>query len=407
MAERRIPDHPEGRAAILVALVFGMLMAFGPFTIDLYLPAFPAVARDLRTTENWVQLTLTATTLGFGLGQVIIGPLSDAFGRRRPLLFATLLHFAASVAIIFAPSIGWVMAGRVAQGIGAAGSGVLALAMARDLFEGQRLVRMMTRIALVRSLAPIVAPVIGAQLLAVVSWRGLFAVLAVFGMTMTVVVSRIIGETLPPERRSGRSPRDVAGRYARLFQDRFFIGVMAVGGLSFSTTFIYLSWSSFVYQVDFGFSTQTFGLLFAVNAVGLMICAQISGRIMRRFRPRHAMTLWLGLMMSGAVGLWLSQAVAAPVWLQLLCLFVVIASGGGIGPAVQVAALSNHGAQAGTAAAMLGVFNFAVGGTIAPIVGLFGASAATMAGGMIVVIGSALLVLNFLVRPFDDGPQLR
>ena len=197
-------------------VILGALAALGPFTIDLYLPAFPNVAEDLNASDAAIQITLTATLVGFALGQLIVGPLADAFGRRRPLLIATGVHVIASLAVAFAPTIELVTIGRVFQGIGAAGSGVVAMAIVRDLFAGQRLIRMLSRLALVWGLAPVLAPVIGSQLLRIVDWRGIFIVLAGFGLAMVIVAAFFMIETLPAERRgafSGRGPREPGCRF--------------------------------------------------------------------------------------------------------------------------------------------------------------------------------------------------
>ena len=179
-------------------LILGALSALGPFTIDLYLPAFPTVAAELHASDAAIQITLTATLIGFALGQLIVGPLADAFGRRKPLLIATGVHVLASFAVAFAPTVELVTVGRVFQGIGAAGSGVVAMAIVRDLFSGQRLIRMLSRLALVWGLAPVLAPVIGSQLLRVIDWRGVFVVLAGYGLVMVIVSAFFMIETLPP-----------------------------------------------------------------------------------------------------------------------------------------------------------------------------------------------------------------
>lgn len=391
------------RSQIIYALIFGGLMAFGPFTIDLYLPAFPSVVIDLHTTEVLVQLTLTATTIGLGIGQLFFGPLSDAFGRRRPLIIATTLHIIASVAIMFAPTIEWVMFGRVIQGVGAAGSGVIAMAMVRDLFAGQPLVRMLAKMALITSLAPILAPFIGAQLLFVMDWRGLFGVLAAFGLLMTLVSARFVGETLLPEQRLGRGLRAIAARYRILLSDRVFVGVMIVGGMIFSTMFIYLSWSPFIYQNDFGLSAQQYGLAFGAAAIALAICAQISGLLMRRYSPTNIIAGWVGVMLVSALSLYVANTHDAPFLVLMGFILIAVASIGGASPAIQVTAMSRHGKQAGTAASLLGVFNFGVGGAIASIVGAFGISITSMAAGIIVVSTIAILSLIFIVQPRTVG----
>ena len=283
-------DSFSSRQRLVYIVMLGALAALGPFTIDLYLPAFPAVAADLHASDAAIQITLTATLIGFALGQLIVGPLADAFGRRKPLLIATSVHVLASVAIVFAPTVELVTVGRVFQGIGAAGSGVVAMAIVRDLFSGQRLIRMLSRLALVWGLAPVLAPVIGSQLLKVVEWRGIFVVLAGFGLLMMIVSAVFMVETLPAERRGAFSGRAIARRYRHLAHDRAFVGAAILGSMAFTALFGYLSSSSFVLQDIYGLSAQQFGLVFGINSLGLVAATQISARLMRRFAPKIVAT---------------------------------------------------------------------------------------------------------------------
>ncbi|MCV2394338.1 multidrug effflux MFS transporter [Actinotalea sp. M2MS4P-6] len=388
------------RRRIAHILVLGGLVAFGPFTIDLYLPAFPAVAADLATSEAAIQFTLTATTVGFGLGQLVVGPLSDAVGRRRPLLVATTVHVVASLGIMLAPTVGWVMVGRVAQGVGAAGSAVVAMAVVRDLFGGQPLVRMLARMALVTGLAPILAPVIGSQLLLVVDWRGIFAVLAGYGLLMMLVSAGLLGETLPPANRHGSGRRAIGERYRALARDRVFVGSALVGAMGFGSMFAYLASSSFLYQEDFGLSAQQYGALFATNAVGIVISAQVAGRLMRRYPPTWVMAGSLTIILVSSAGLLVAGWLDSPPAVAMVLIFVTIAALGGVNPSVQVTALSRHGARAGTAASLLGAFNFVLAGLISPVVGALGVSVTSMASVMVAVLVLAHLCLWLVVRPW-------
>ncbi|TIC82751.1 multidrug effflux MFS transporter [Nocardioides sp. GY 10127] len=376
---------PARRRALLVA-VMGLLVALGPATMDLYLPAFPTVMADLGTTEAAVQLTLAATTLGFAVGQLVVGPLSDSLGRRRPLLVATGVHVAASLWVIAAPSVEWVMVGRFVQGLGAAGGGVVTMAMTRDLFAGDALGRFLARMALVTSLAPIVAPSVGALLLRVVDWRGIFAVIAAFGLVMTVAAALWLPETLPAERRAP-GLAGARARYRVLLGDRAFLGTLAAGASVFTAMFAYLSSSSFLYQVDLGLGTQTYGALFACNALGLTACAQVSARLMRVLPPWAVLSLWLALMGGAGAGLVLAGRLGAPTWVVLVLVALVVAPVGGANPAVQVLALSPHGERAGTAGSLLGAVNFGVAGLVSPLVGALGVSALSL--GLVVLVATS------------------
>ncbi|WP_062463961.1 multidrug effflux MFS transporter [Demequina soli] len=387
------------RQKLLYVLVLGALVALGPFTVDMYLPAFPTVAADLQASDAAIQLTLTATTIGFALGQLVVGPLSDSLGRKRPLIFATLLHIAASVAVVFAPTVGWVMAGRVLQGIGAAGGAVVAMAMVRDLFAGQALIRMLARMALVSGLAPVIAPVIGSQLLNVLDWRGLFVVLACYGVAVALTVSGVIRETMPVERRGRASLSATRARYRHLLGDASFVGIALVGALTFAALFSYLSASSFLLQDVFGLSPQTYGIVFGTNSIGIVIANQTSARLMRILPPRAVTTAGLIIMLTGALLLIVGDAMGLGLVGVLIPLFFVVASIGIIMPTVQITALANHGAEAGTAASLLGALNFGIAGLVSPLVGAMGVSVVSMAVVMVGCLVAANAIFWLVVRP--------
>lgn len=397
--ESSLGDSFTSAQRLKYIVILGALCALGPFTIDLYLPAFPNVAADLNASDAAIQITLTATMIGFALGQLIVGPLADAFGRRRPLIIATGVHVLASLAVAFAPTVELITVGRVFQGIGAAGSGVVAMAVVRDLFAGQRLVRMLSRLALVWGLAPVLAPVIGSQLMQFVNWRGIFVVLAGYGVAMVIVASFFMIETLPRERRGIFSGKAVARRYSHLVRDKAFVGAAVLGSMTFTALFGYLSSSSFVLQDTFGLTAQQFGFAFGVNSLGLVAATQISGRLMRRFAPRTVATVGVLIMTAGAVSLFLAGIADGGLAWVLVSLFFVVSPLGIIFPTVQITALANHAEEAGTAASLLGSLNSLLPGLVTPLIGLMGASVISMASLMLGALLFAHLALWFVVRP--------
>jgi DHA1 family bicyclomycin/chloramphenicol resistance-like MFS transporter len=392
-------DALSRRQRLLYILLLGALTALGPFTIDLYLPAFPDLEASLGVTEAQVQLTLAGTTIGFALGQLIVGPFSDKFGRRLPLILATALHIASSIGAALSTDIATLGLFRVLMGVGAAGGGVVALAMVRDLFSGYAMVKMFSRMALVNGLAPILAPVIGSQLLLVMPWPGIFVFLACYGALVIVASLVLVRETLPPEKR-GQSGMTARQRYKSLFTDRIFVGLLVVGGMNFAGLFTYLSASPFLFQDIFGFSPQQYGLLFGINSLGIVAGVQISSRLIRRVPPQWIVagsTAWMFLMAllivifdQGGLGLW---GVLVPLWFYIL-------GTGFTFPCVQVLALASHGAQAGTAASLLGAATFMTAGLISPVVGWLGiTSAAPMGAVQAACILAAIAGLWLIVRP--------
>jgi MFS transporter, DHA1 family, multidrug resistance protein len=390
---------PRGRRFRIV-LVLGLLTALGPLTIDMYLPALPSITDDFHTTAAAVQLTLTGTLVGLAFGQLLIGPLSDAVGRRAPLLAGVGVHLLASVLCVIAPNLATLGTLRVLQGLGAAAAAVVAMAIVRDLFSGFAAAKLFSRLMLVVGVAPILAPTIGGQALQFTSWRGVFVVLAVAGAAIMAATAIVLPETLPVERRRNGGIAGTLRDYGRLFTDRVYVGLILVAGLAMAALFAYVSGSSYVLQDDFGLSEQQFAFVFAGGAVGLIGATQLNVRLLRRWTPQQILgsALVVGLFFAlvmlalavteigGLVG------ILIPLWLVLTMVGLVM-------PNAPALALSRHGEAAGTAAALLGAVQFGVGALAAPLVGILGVGAVAMAvvvfGGML----AATLVCFLVVRP--------
>lgn len=396
-------DALSTRRRVLYIILLGALTALGPFTVDLYLPAFPVLQEDFRTSAAAIQLTLTGTMIGFALGQLIVGPLSDKVGRRIPLLAVTALHVLASAGAALAPSLELLSVARVAMGMGAAAGGVVAMAIVRDLFGGRRLVVMLSRLALVSGVAPVVAPLIGSALLAVMPWRGIFVVLALYGAVMLISAVLFVPETLPKARRHEAGSTTVLERYRSVFRDRVFIGVLIIGGMSFSGLFSYLSASSFLFQESYGFDAQQYGLLFAANSVGVVIGVQSASRLAARFGPQWVLSVSTAVLVLAASAIIVTDQLDLGVWGTMIPLFVFMTACGFTFPCVQVLALDRHGKAAGTAASIIGATNFGVAGLITPLVGWIAKDSAitatTMASVMVGCAVIGVLSLWLIVRP--------
>lgn len=393
-------DSLSNRQRLVYVLVLGALTALGPFSVDLYLPAFPAVEHDFQTTATAVQLTLTATTIGFAIGQLLVGPWSDKVGRRLPLIIATVLHIGSSLGIVLAPDIVWVGIFRVLQGVGAAGGGVVAMAMVRDLFGGLPLVRMLSRLALVSGLAPILAPVIGSQLLRIVDWRGIFVFLTIYGVLVALAAIFFLVETQPAARREDSGHSTMRQRYRSLFSDHVFVGTIVIAGMTFSGLFAYLTATPLLFQQVYGLSAQEYGLLFAVNSVGVVLGVQSSSRLAKYLGPQWILLGAVSLMLASAITIVVLDLNNVGLWGILIPLWFFITACGFAFPCQQVLALAGHGGEAATAASVMGAVNFGSAGIISPIVGLFGvATAIPMAGVMICTSVVSLLVMWLVVRP--------
>ncbi|PTA47956.1 Bcr/CflA family drug resistance efflux transporter [Micromonospora sp. RP3T] len=389
----------RGQRARLV-LVLGSLIAVGPLTIDMYLPALPAIVDDFATTSAAVQLTLTGTLAGLALGQLLIGPLSDAVGRRRPLIAGLVLHVLASSLCVVAPNVAVLGALRVVQGLGVAATAVVAMAVVRDLFSGAAFATLLSRLLLVMGAAPILAPTLGSGVLRWSDWTGVFVVLAAFGVLLVVVAALGLPETLPPAGRRRGGVVATAALYGSLLRDRVFVGLVLVAGLAMAALFAYVAGSSFVLQQGYGLDEQQFGLAFGAGAVGLIGATQYNVRLLRRFSPQRILvaSLAAGTLAGLALVVFAATDVGGLPAL-LVSLWLVLAAAGLAMPNAPALALSRHGEAAGTASALLGAVQFGVGAVAAPLVGVLGTGALAMAlvvaGGM----AAALAVLLVVVRP--------
>ncbi len=391
-----VTDPPVSRArAARRILILGGLVAFAPMTIDLYLPAMPQIAAELTTGSSEVQLTLTASLVGLAVGQLVAGPISDAVGRRRPLAIGLVVYTVVSLACALAPSVWLLTAGRLVQALGAAAGIVIARAVVRDLYDGVRLGKTFSTLMLVTGVAPILAPVIGAQLLRFTDWRGIFVAFAVFGLLLLIASAIGLPETLPAERRQPAHFGNTLRTSGRLLTDRAFIGCALSSGLVFAAMFAYIAGSSFVLQGnDYGLSPQQFSLVFGVNAVGIVAAGQLNGRLLSRVSPGRLLAIGITANATGGVLLLVAAVSGAGLWSLLPPLFLVVASIGMVAPNATTLAMADHPNTAGMASALLGVLQFLIGGLTAPLVGLGGGGAVAMA---VVIAACGLLAVTTFV----------
>ncbi len=384
---------------VKMIVLLGSIIAMGPLTIDMYLPALQSIGEDLRADPTAIQLTLTGTLLGLAVGQLFLGPLSDAIGRRRPLLYGMGLHVTASLLCIVAPNVAVLGGLRVLQGVGTAASAVVAMAVVRDMVSGVAAAKVVSRLILVLGAAPILAPSLGSQVLRFTDWPGIFVALAVFGVTIGVAAAVALPETLPPERRRRADVRTTLRSYRSILRDRTFIGLVMVQCLGMAALFSYVSGSSYVFQDQYGLSPQAFGLVFGAGAMGLIASSQVNVSLLERFSPRQIMLGALMAACTGVVLLVLTTATGFGGLVGLLVpLWVAMTAAGLIMPNAGAMALSRHGEAAGTAAAIAGFLQFGGGGLTAPLVGALGATGLAMATVMTACLFGALASLLFVVR---------
>ncbi|MFC5800216.1 multidrug effflux MFS transporter [Streptomyces formicae] len=404
------PRAAARRAGLLVTLVLGGLTALPPLSMDTYLPALPEVTGSLHAPAATVQLTLTACLAGMALGQLVVGPMSDRWGRRRPLLAGMLVYVVATAVCALAPTIGLLIAFRLLQGLAGAAGIVIARAVVRDLYDGVEMARFFSTLMLISGAAPIVAPLVGGQILQVTDWRGVFHVLTVVGVLLTLVVWRWLHETLPPERRHGGGVGTALRTMRGLLADRVFTGYMLSGSLAFAALFAYIAASPFVVQEIYGASPQTFSLLFGLNSIGLVAIGQINGKVLvGRVSLDKALGFGLAVIVVAALALLLlTTGVFGEVGLAPVAagLFVLMSAMGLAMPNTNAQALMRTPHAAGSASALLGTSSFLIGAVASPLVGIAGeATAVPMAVVQLVCALGAVACFLGLCRPWRTASE--
>jgi MFS transporter, DHA1 family, multidrug resistance protein len=401
MRTPRPPSH--GRLVVLL----GALSTFGPLSMDMYLPGLPAMARDLSAPAWAAQLTITTSMLGLAGGQLVAGPISDALGRRRPLLAGLAAYMATSVLCALAPNVWMLLVLRLAQGCAGAAGIVIARAVVRDLHEGVEAARVFAMLMLVGGLAPILAPILGGQLLHVTDWRGIFVVLGAIGAALLIAAWWLLAETLEKRDRHGGGLVATVHVFGGLVRDRHFMGYVLSAGLTFAAMATYISGSPFVLQDIHGVSPQVFSLLFAVNAGGIMLGSQVSRKLVVRHGPRRLLDAGMAQGALGGAGVLVSVVAGLGLAGLLPSLFVMVSSIGLVLPNAAALALADHPRTAGSASALLGLAQFAIGAVAAPLAGVGGShTALPMAIVMAVLPAAGLACLFVLTRaPTRNRPR--
>ncbi|WP_433663077.1 multidrug effflux MFS transporter [Nocardia sp. CA-128927] len=395
-----------GTGSIRLIAVLGALSAFGPVTTDLYLPSLPQTAAALHTSQPGVQSSLTACLIGLAFGQLLVGPISDARGRRGPLIAGMVLFCATSLLCAIAPNVLVFDLFRLLQGIAGAAGIVISFAVVRDVYHGAAAGKAFSILLAVNGVAPIIAPVVGGQLLRFVDWRGVFLVLAGLGVVFLALAYRWVPETLPIDHRRGGGLVMMGHDMRQVVRDRSFVGYALVVGLSFGAMVAYISASSFVFQEVYRASPQLFSVFFAINGAGILVANALNARLLNRRTPRALLDIGLvGLVLGGAAVLVVVAVGSLGLWFLVPALFLMVSSIGFIMPNATALALEPHGETAGSASAVLGCTQFLFGAVVAPLVGLGGISAVPMGIVAVTLCTLAVVVRTVLCRPEIRGSR--
>lgn len=389
MEQRTPPRHP----GVLIAL--GALTTLGPISTDLYLPTLPGLGRDLGVSDSLTQLTMSACMVGLALGQLVAGPLSDRSGRRRPLLAGLTVFAVTSLLCALAPNLWLLVALRLIQGLAGAAGLVISRAMVRDLYSGDRAVRVFSSLMAVTGLAPVVAPLAGGQLARITDWRGTFWVLAGIAVVL-LLAAAFLPETLAPEARHRAT--GLVASFAVLGRDRVFVGYVLVLALGGSALFTYIGLSSFVLQDQYGIGATTYSLIFAANSVGIVITSNINRVVVRRCGPRRMLATGLTCGLTGGLIALTASLTGAGLPMLLPGLFLVVSGVGFSMPNSTALGMERHGERAGAASALLGTLQFLSGALVPPLLSSGGATDLVMAAGVSASYLAATLVLLTLAR---------
>jgi DHA1 family bicyclomycin/chloramphenicol resistance-like MFS transporter len=387
------------RIRVLHVLILGGLGALGPLANDMYVPALPALSHDLSASTSQAQITLSAFILGLALGQILVGPISDALGRRRPLLIGVIAYLLTSLLCIVAPSITVLIALRFVQGVAGSAGIAIALAIVSDLYTGSKQARFFSLLMQINGIAPMIAPILGSQLLRFTSWHGIFVTLALFSLILLVASTFGLSETLDVSRRQSGGISASFLAFRELLADRRFVGYALSCGFAFTACIIYISVSPFILQGNYGVSPQLLGILFGINALGIVILAQINSRLVGRVSSQTLLTWGYAILIFGGISLLVVTLSGIGLIGILPSIFLLVSSLGLIMPNATTLALANTRA-AGSASALLGVLQLAIGAIVAPLVGLSGATTAfPMAIAIAAFSVATLVTFLILCRP--------
>lgn len=381
------------RMMALLTIFLGMLAAIAPLSTDMYLPALPEMMEDFDVAPSMIQLTLTASMAGMALGQIVAGPVSDEQGRRKPLMIGMLVFAVSSAACVFVKSIYIFLVFRFIQGCSGGAGIVIARAIARDVCKGPALTRFFSMLMLVNGLAPILAPVIGGQILRFSTWEGVFVLLTVIGVVLTICAI-IMTETLSARRRVEGGVFASLKGFKGLFSQKYFMGHCVMQCFGFAAFFAYISGSSFVFQNIYHVSPQVFSLIFGINGIGLMISGALTGRLAGRVEDWKILRTALYVAVIGSVLLLAGFIIHMPLLAVIVILFFTVSTLSCMATSSFSLAMQAQGRNAGSASALIGFFSMISGAVMAPVVGIAGSYTAIPMG-IVMVVGEVGALLTF------------
>ena len=355
----------KANSKLFLVLLLGVLSAFGPFVVDLYLPSLPQLASFFETSASMTQLTLTTAMIGLAVGQLLLGPLSDKFGRKIPLIISLVIYIISTVLIVYAPNIEAMIVLRVIQGLSSAGSVVISRAIATDLYRGREMTRFFGLLMTINGIAPIISPILGSLLLEYISWKGVFVFLALIGLVVLFFCFRL-KESLSVENRLQGSIFATFSTFGVIIKNRLFMSYVGIESFLLGAMFAYIAASPFILQSFYGLSAFIFSLCFGANGAALVIGANIGGKLPNR------QALAIGVLAFVVAALYtIAVLIIQPYWLFVeIGFFAMLLLMGITFPAISTLAMESERQYAGSASALLGFAPFFLGGIVSPLVGI-------------------------------------
>ena len=355
----------KANSKLFLVLLLGVLSAFGPFVVDLYLPSLPQLATFFETSASMTQLTLTTAMIGLAVGQLLLGPLSDKFGRKIPLIISLVIYIISTVLIVYAPNIESMIVLRVIQGLSSAGSVVISRAIATDLYRGREMTRFFGLLMTINGIAPIISPILGSLLLEYISWKGVFVFLALIGVVVLFFCFRL-KESLSVENRLQGSIFATFSTFGVIIKNRLFMSYVGIESFLLGAMFAYIAASPFILQSFYGLSAFIFSLCFGANGAALVIGANIGGKLPNR------QALAIGVLAFVVAALYtIAVLIIQPHWLFVeIGFFAMLLLMGITFPAISTLAMESERQYAGSASALLGFAPFFLGGIVSPLVGI-------------------------------------
>ncbi len=355
----------KANSKLFLVLLLGVLSAFGPFVVDLYLPSLPQLASFFETSASMTQLTLTTAMIGLAVGQLLLGPLSDKFGRKIPLIISLVIYIISTVLIVYAPNIEAMIVLRVIQGLSSAGSVVISRAIATDLYRGREMTRFFGLLMTINGIAPIISPILGSLLLEYISWKGVFVFLALIGVVVLFFCFRL-KESLSVENRLQGSIFATFSTFGVIIKNRLFMSYVGIESFLLGAMFAYIAASPFILQSFYGLSAFIFSLCFGANGAALVIGSNVGGKM------SNGKALAIGVLGFVVVALYtIAVLIIQPYWLFVeIGFFAMLLLMGITFPAISTLAMESERQYAGSASALLGFAPFFLGGVVSPLVGI-------------------------------------